>query len=445
MRVFPAGRMCSLRGVLMMWLLPVFLVVGAVSAFVSYLSYTHTVATFMDDQMSLLAQSVAAQSGTPVLPPVGPEQVKDWGAYVVQVFDAQGGLQVTSLPGSGIGFIGNAGFHDVHGAAGDWRVYVAAGSGSQHVQVAQSGIFRTKLAAGRALGVFAPVLVLLLLSGAILWFVVEMVSRAVGDIARQTSQQDEHSIAELPLSQVPREIAPLVVSFNSLLSRLRDAFSTQRRFVQDAAHELRTPITAVGLQLETLRADVCCGDTLERYTQLELGVQRAQRLVDQLLRLSRQESAPGEAAPAEIDVATVLRESVNALIVLAEQRRIDLGVLPGAKGAVPLRCAVGDLRSVLDNLIENALHHTPEGGVVDVRMTHEGHRLVIEVIDSGPGIPPELAERVFDRFFRVPGNGTRGNGLGLAIARTAAERCGMRITLRNRTDGSGLIARVEQA
>lgn len=444
MRVFPAGRMCSLRGVLMMWLLPVFLVVGAVAAFVSYLSYTHTVATFMDDQMSLLAQSVAAQSGPPSLPPVGPDQVKNWGAYVVQVFGAQGTLQSTSLPESGVAFIKEAGFHDVHGTAGDWRVYVAEG-GSAHVQVAQSGTFRTKLAAGRALGVIAPVLVLLLLSGAILWIVVEMISRAVGDIARQTSGQDEHSIAELPLTHVPREIVPLVASFNSLLGRLRDAFTTQRRFVQDAAHELRTPITAIGLQLETLRSDVCCGDTRDRFTQLELGIQRAQRLVDQLLRLSRQQEAPAsDPSPAEVDVPSVLRESINGLIALAEQRRIDLGLLPGPTGPVTLRGSPADLRSVLDNLIENALHHCPEGGVVDVRLTRDDQRLAVEVIDSGPGIPPELTERVFDRFFRVPGNGTRGSGLGLAIARSAASRCGLRITLRNRTDASGLIARVEQ-
>jgi two-component system, OmpR family, sensor kinase len=444
MRVFPAGRMCSLRGVLMMWLLPVFVLVGAVSAAGAYMSYTRMVGNFMDDQMVLLAESLAVQSTPLSLTLVGGQQVNEWGTYAVQVFGPRGGLVSASWPELRVGYIETRGFHDVHVDGADWRVYVSGGDGAQHVQVTQSGSFRAKLATGRALGVTAPVIVLLLLSGAILWLVVGMVSRAVGDIARQTSGQDEHSIAELPLSHVPREIAPLVVSFNSLLSRLRDAFTTQRRFVQDAAHELRTPITAIGLQLETLRPDVCCGDTLDRFTQLELGVQRAQRLVDQLLRLSRQEAVTGDAAPAEVDVPAVLRESINGLIVLAEQRRIDLGLLPGATGTVPLRCSSADLRSVLDNLIENALHHSPEGGVVDVHLTRNDSQFAIEVIDSGPGIPPELTERVFDRFFRVPGNGTRGSGLGLAIARSAAGRCGLRITLRNRADASGLIARVEQ-
>ncbi len=100
---------------------------------------------------------------------------------------------------------------------------------------------------------------------------------------------------------------------------------------------------------------------------------------------------------------------------------------------------------MLDNLIENALRYTPEGGVVDVRLVQDGAKSAVEVIDTGPGIPPDLLSRVFDRFFRVPGSQVRGSGLGLAIAQAAAQRCGLRIRLRNRDDRSGLVARVELA
>lgn len=441
--VFPAGRLCSLRGVLMMWLLPAFVLVGAVSATGAYWTYTHMVGTFMDDQMQLLADSQVTQPGTPDWPVLSQEQVHEWGTYVGQVFDRDGKLVATSWPSLTLTKIADTGFHDATAGGQRWRAYVARSPDGRQVQVVQSGKFRTHLAAGRALGVIAPVVVLLIVSSMILWGVVAMVSRAIGDIARQAAQQDENNIAELSLAHVPREITPLILSFNSLLARLRDAFATQRRFVQDAAHELRTPIAAIGLQLETLRGDVCCGETQERFSQLEQGIQRAQRLVDQLLRLSRQEAVAGDAAPADVDVLAVLRESVNGLILLAEQRGIDLGLLPTTVSHVPLRCSVADLRSVLDNLIENALRYTPEGGVVDVSLTHEGGKLAIEVIDSGPGIPQELLDRVFDRFFRVPGTGARGSGLGLAIARGAAQRCGMNITLRNREGTSGLIARVE--
>lgn len=441
--VFPAGRLCSLRDVLMMWLLPAFVLVGAVSATGAYWTYTHMVGTFMDDQMQLLADSQVMQHARPDWHTLTHEQVHEGGTYVAQVFDRDGKLIASSWPTLALHKISEPGFHDTTAGGQKWRIYVARSAEGRQVQVAQSGKFRTQLAAGRALGVIAPVVVLLIVSSFILWAVVAMVSRAIGDIARQAAQQDENNIAELSLAHVPREITPLIVSFNSLLARLRDAFATQRRFVQDAAHELRTPIAAIGLQLETLRGDVCCGETQERFSQLEQGIQRAQRLVDQLLRLSRQEAVTGDAAPTDVDVLAVLRESVNGLILLAEQRGIDLGLLPTKVGHVPLRCSIADLRSVLDNLIENALRYTPEGGVVDVSLTHEGGKLAIEIIDSGPGIPQELLDRVFDRFFRVPGTGARGSGLGLAIARGAAQRCGMNISLRNREGTSGLIARVE--
>jgi signal transduction histidine kinase len=165
-----------------------------------------------------------------------------------------------------------------------------------------------------------------------------------------------------------------------------------------------------------------------------------------LLRLSRQEAA-GADGVGLVDLQAQLRESVNTLIALADRRRIDLGLVDPPQSGAPLtlRCAPGDLRSVLDNLIENALRYTPEGGVVDVRLVQDQGRVALEVVDTGPGIPQELLPRVFDRFFRVPGNGVSGSGLGLAIAQAAAQRCGLSLTLRNRQDRSGLIARVETA
>lgn len=439
------GRLCSIRHALLLWLVPLFLVVGALAAASSYWMYGRMVSGFMDEQMQQLARSIASHRVDDALPPHDAERVHKWGAYAVQVFDAGGRLRASSwseltLP------LQRAGFSVIEHQQRDWRVYTlpAETPGGTSVQVVQSEAFRTKLSAERAGAALAPVLVLLPLSMLVLWLVARAMSRALQEIGRQAAQQDEHSIAELPLDRVPSEIEPLVASFNALLRRLRDAFATQRRFVQDAAHELRTPITAIALQLETLRCDVACGATGERFAQLESGVKRAQRLVDQLLRLSRQEAA-GADGPAIVDLQAQLRESINTLIALADQRNIDLGLVGPQGEARPmmLRCPPGDLRSLLDNLIENALRYTPEGGVVDLRLSRQDGRLALEVVDTGPGIPPELLPRVFDRFFRVPGNGANGSGLGLAIAQAAAQRCGLALTLRNREDRSGLIARIE--
>jgi len=446
--VFPTGPMCSLRRALMLWLVPLFLLVGAASAAFSYWSYNQMVAEFMDDQMQQLASAIAAHEEFVIPPAQSAERIHKWGTYVTQVFAPDGKLQVTSWPELNAGLQEQPGFHDLRLDGTHWRVYTTAagGPGGHRVQVFQSGMFRAKLAAERAGAAVAPVIILLPLAILILWGVAGAMSRAVQEIGREAAMQDEHTIAELPLERVPQEIKPLVTSFNSLLTRLRDAFANQRRFVQDAAHELRTPITAVALQLENVRCDMPPGACAQSLAQLEAGVSRAQRLVDQMLKLSRRDAPVAESA-GPVDLHAQLHESINALIAVADQRNIDLGLVAAPAGSPPatLRCAAGDLRSVLDNLIENALRYTPEGGVVDVRLESENGRPAIEVIDTGPGIPPDLLARVFDRFFRVPGSQVHGSGLGLAIAQAAAQRCGLRILLRNRDDRSGLVARVELA
>lgn len=448
MHIFSSGPMCSLRRALLFWLVPMFLIVGVTSAVFSYWTFNRMVSTFLDDQMQQLALSVAGQEQHDPLPALTSERVHKWGTYVIQVYDPAGRLQANSWPQLEAPLPETTGFRELRSGGKLWHAYAtpAGAPAGYRVQVFQSGEFRRHLAAERAGAALAPVMILLPLAILVLWGFSAMVSRELRGIGQKAALQDENTIAELPLTRVPAEIAPLVVSFNSLLTRLRDAFATQRRFVQDAAHELRTPITAVALQLENVRRDLPPGICAQSFAQLEAGVSRAQRLVDQLLKLSRQEASAQE-APAAVDLHAQLHESINALIALADQRNIDLGLVAGDEPVAPLelRCATGDLRSALDNLIENALRYTPEGGVVDVRLGTENGRAVIEVVDSGPGIPAELLPRVFDRFFRVPGTGARGSGLGLSIAQSAAQRCGLRVSLRNRDDRSGLVARLEAA
>ena len=444
MHIFSSGPMCSLRRTLLVWLVPMFILVGGVSAAFSYWNFGRMADSFMDEQMQQLADAIAAAEEPMSLPAQSAERVHKSGAYVTQVFGADGRLQASSWPQLAVPLTGSPGFHDLRAADNTWRVYVAgARPGGARVQVLQSGEFRRHLAAGRAGEVLAPAMVLLALTLLVVWGMAGALSREVGAIGRNAAEQDENSADGLPLERVPAEMRPLVASFNSLLARLRNECAMQRRFLQDAAHELRSPITAVALQLENVRRDLPANACAQTFAQLEAGVGRARRVVDQMLKMSRHEAAVQD-PPVLLDVQAQLHESINVLIALADQRNIDLGlvVAPGTPAGLSIRCAAADLRSVLDNLIENALRYTPEGGVVDVRVSAEEGRPVIEVIDNGPGIPAEEIGRVFDRFFRVPGTGTGGSGLGLAIAKAAAQRCGLSITLANRRDGGGLVARV---
>jgi two-component system OmpR family sensor kinase len=441
---------CSLRGKLLLWLVSLHLIAAGAAAWTSYMSYGRMVHTFMDDQMQLLANSYAANDSTPDLQPLADQSVFKWGAFIVQIWSPDGRLLASSWPKLAVPLQAEPGLRDVRtGTRHDdvWRVYTAAPgtrAGQSRVQIVQSGSFLHHEVKHRALFAALPIVLLLPVSLAVLWLVVWLTSYSLHAVAREVAAQDERSLSELSLARVPDEIAPLVAAFNSLLARLREAFATQRRFVQDAAHELRTPVAAIGLQLENLRAHVPPGDAAERFGQLEAGVTRAQHLIEQLLRLSRQESAAPAAAPEQVDVAALLRESLGQLMVVADRRRIDVGF--DGKVAPVVSAPAAELRSVFDNLIDNALRHAPEGGVVDVRLHEVQGQPVVDVVDNGPGIPEEFMARVFDRFFRVPGTSAGGSGLGLAIARTAALRNGLRIALRNRSEdergGTGLVARV---
>ncbi len=289
-----------------------------------------------------------------------------------------------------------------------------------------------------ALRAAEPVALLFPITLALLWLAVFLALRPMDRLVQAIASQDERSLAALPLDKVPTELRPLVVSMNALLARLKEAFAAQQRFVQDAAHELRTPLTALKLQTEVLRQKLG-GSAEEEVARLEAGMERMQRLVEQLLKLARQEAvAPG--ARAEVDIRDVLKESVSDLLPLAETRRIDLGLT--AVEPARMHADAGELRSVFDNLLDNALRYTPAGGRVDVSLHRVDGDVLVEFTDSGPGIPPELLDRVFERFYRVLGSGTQGSGLGLAIARTAAGRSGMHIELLNRGSQTGLVARV---
>jgi len=292
----------------------------------------------------------------------------------------------------------------------------------------------------QALQAGLPIALLIPVAAWILWFGACRAMGRIETLARAAAAQDENTISELPMKGVPSEISPFVIAVNRLLTRLRDAFASQRRFVQDAAHELRTPITAMTLQLENLKACPMDAETAAQVSQFEAGLKRTKRLIEQLLRLARQEAPQKADAASSVDLAAFLRELISDLMPCADHRDIDVGLSVDIHATV--RANPHELRSLLHNLLENALRYTPEHGVVDVRLFADGGKVVVEIVDSGPGIPPDLLPRVFDRFFRIEGSDTEGSGLGLAIAKHAAERNRIDLHLDNRIERSGLVARV---
>lgn len=429
----------SLRKHLLWWLLPVFLLAAVIATVWTYSMFGSMVGMFMDNQMSVLADSHTAETfGPPTLKPLTDHHIEK-GALVVQIWDGQGRLLTSSYPALNVALQGSDGFNDVKIGSQRWRVYTMHASG-RTVQSIQNLEFRAMVISKQALQAGLPIALLIPISAWILWFGACRTMRKLETLARAAAAQDENTISELPTTDVPSEISPLVMAVNRLLTRLRDAFASQRRFVQDAAHELRTPITAMTLQLENLKACPMDTETAAQVAQFEMGLRRTKRLIEQLLRLARQEAPQKADAASTIDLAAFLRELISDLMPCADHRDIDVGLSLELDATV--RANPHELRSLLHNLLDNALRYTPEHGVVDVRLFAAAGKVVVEIVDSGPGIPPDLLPRVFDRFFRIEGSDTEGSGLGLAIAKHAAERNRIDLHLDNRIERSGLVARV---
>jgi signal transduction histidine kinase len=241
------------------------------------------------------------------------------------------------------------------------------------------------------------------------------------------------------------------------MQRLSVAFVTQRRFVADAAHELRTPATALRLQLQLLERADNAPTREAAMAELKTGINRAQHLIEQLLLLSRVEpDAPMQVREA-VDLGDLVRQVVGVLSVTAEHKRIDLGAaLPDKSDDLSPGSLVVDgnrhqLTVLLNNLVGNALRYTPAGGVVDVKVSRDDGLLTLRVVDNGPGVEPDERERVFDRFYRgrnlrngeaPQGDEDTGSGLGLAIVKAIADQHGAVVSLYEAPSGQGLEVRV---
>ncbi len=333
-----------------------------------------------------------------------------------------------------------AGLHTVDAGAARLRVFVRDGPAGTRTVVYQPTDARDEIAIDSAWRTLIP---LLLLLPVLAWLIVRIIRRELAPItllAKRLDEQPADHLQPLANHDIPREIAPFVHAINRLLERVSHLVAEQRRFIADAAHELRSPLTALSLQAQNLRQ----ADTLQaaqaRVVPLQAGIERARQLTEQLLTLARTQA--GEGDQVRVDVPAMALTLIAEYLPLAEAKHIDLGLDEIAR--IELRAPPDSLRLILKNALENALKYTPDGGVVTLRLLSEGDTAVIEVVDNGPGIPAPERERVFDAFYRIPGAVGLGNGLGLAIAREAAVRAGGVVSLHDRAAEPGTIFRYRQ-
>jgi two-component system OmpR family sensor kinase/two-component system sensor histidine kinase QseC len=347
--------------------------------------------------------------------------------YVVQIWSLQG-LELYSsrpqgmtepLPARAV-----LGYSDLRLGGQNWRVYSAA-TPLRVVQVAQPLAVRQRLAAVAALRSIVPVAVALPFVAAALWWLIGLSLAPLARVVQAAQSGGANALHALPTDGLPGEIAPLVESFNGLLARLASAFDTQRSFVADAAHELRTPLTALKLQLGLLRDSAPGPQQDEAIERLRSGIDRAVRLVEQLLALARAE--PGAAtADQPLDLAELSRQALADVQPLADKAQVSLSLT--APDPLPLAGDPQALRGALRNLIDNAVKYGARRVEVSALRGPRGAPL-LRVDDDGPGIPPAQRDRVFDRFQRGEDMRVEGSGLGLAIVQAAARRQGATVRL----------------
>ena len=313
------------------------------------------------------------------------------------------------------------------------------------VQVAETLGRRSLLATEIIKGVILPQFVILPVAVVLVWFALARGFRPLAELQLAIRRRESHDLSPIAEGNVPDEVAPLVSAINDLLQRLDASIATQRHFLADAAHQLKTPLAGLRTQAELAAREIESGHTdpaVLRHSllQIALSSQRAAHMVNQLLAMARAEVGAEVLRRVPLDLAAVTRAVVRDFVSRALERGIDLGY-EGPEGASPLRL-LGEpvlLSELIRNLVDNALHYTPRGGTVTVRVLPDpyGQVVVLQVEDTGPGIAPAEREAVFRPFYRSIETQVDGSGLGLAIVKEIAHNHGAEIELADARPRSG--------
>ena len=454
--------MSSIRARLLAWLIGGVVLIGVAGGWIVYRNALAEADAFFDYH---LRQTALVLRDEPVEYSLSPRLPASDASYdfVVQVWSLDGVRVYLSQPHSALPEVTTLGFSTVSSPEGLWRVFGTQAL-TKVIQVAQPMRVRERQAADLAVKTLRPFALLLPVLGFLIWWAVGSALQPLQRLTSLVKARRVEALDPLPNERLPDEVTPLVSALNELLVRLDAALTRERAFMADAAHELRTPLTALHLQVGALTRAANEAERNDAMEKLSAGVQRAIRLVEQMLSFARQgpRTEPGHV---QVPLADVVRDVVAELVPFADAKHIDLGI-SNSESAVVL----GDpdaLRTLIRNLVDNAVRYTPEGGRVDVFVERlqpaspdepaagralapasriaqhlASPKVALRVVDNGPGIPPEERTRVLDRFYRQPGTSPPGSGLGMAIVKAIADAHKATLKLDSGPDGKGLAVSV---
>jgi signal transduction histidine kinase len=424
--------MPSIRTRLLITLLALTTSVSLGAGLFTYRQVLSETSVLFDYQLRQMAISLRSQVSVAPRVELPPQQndadfvIQIWDLFGTRVYLSRAGLPVLDRP--------SIGYSDLTLQGERWRVY-GLRTFDGIIQVAQPVRVRESFARASAIRVAVPLLLLVPILGAAIVWVVGSGLHPLRRVTLEVQRRGVRSLQPVNVAEVPGEVVPLVDELNHMLVRLDAAFATQRAFIADAAHELRSPLTAVRLQLQLLDRATRDSERAEARANLGAAVERATHLIEQLLALARAEPGGAREESRNVSLESIAAEAITDTHVFAQSRQIELELQ-----ADPAALVYGDpasLRTLLRNLIDNAVRYTPERGRVRVFARETAAGAVLEVVDTGPGIPESERHRIFDRFFRRAAAPEGGTGLGLAIVKAIADRHGATVSLAD-APGGGL-------
>ena len=427
--------MNSIRKKLLRWLFIGQLLAVVLTGSISFFYVRSELEDLFDDRLRQLAYSVPITEEVRPSPLELNNTFEDDDDFIIQVWQEDGQLLLHLNDKEGSPKQAEDGFSTYFSKNMLWRSF-ALHRGHYQVQVSQPFSDRLEMSLNIAFGAIAPILLLILFLGLLVWVAIGKGLRPLGALTEAVNQRNPHSLEPLYIEEIPVEILPLVEALNRLLQRLDRALEGQRKFIADAAHELRTPLTAVQLQAQLLDR---CHDDAERGATLEQlrgGILRASHLVQQLLTLARMEPDNCQRPFSDVDLSALAKSVISDQTPAALNKNIDMGI--GHDEAVILQGDSESLRVMLNNLLDNAIRYSQPKGQVDISLWADTNLARIEIEDNGSGIPALEREQVFTRFYRQPGTQELGSGLGLAIVQEIVSHHQGTIQLEDAKQHSGL-------
>ncbi|WP_019383864.1 ATP-binding protein [Acinetobacter venetianus] len=414
------------------------LLLGCLLIFTAYKIALHEVDEILDTQMQYMAERSTTQPLTPVASKVELHRTYHEEDLLVDIWAYKDQSHLWHQTHLLIPPVQQAGFYTQETPQGKWRVYVIPLKDYQ-IQVSQQEQVRKSFAWELAGSMFIPYVLLLPFAIVILAFIISLSLKPLDDFKAELQQRDSDGLAPIDSQEYPQELIPTIEEMNHLFERIQHAQAEQKQFIADAAHELRTPVTALNLQTKILMSQFPEHESLKN---LSKGLARIQHLVTQLLALAKQDVGLMLIEPNTLfRLNDVALNCVEQLVNLAMQKEIDLGF--ERNDVIEMQSLESTVHSIIFNLIDNAIKYTPSQGIINISVYNENEDYAcIQIEDSGSGIAPENYDKVLKRFYRVHHHLEVGSGLGLSIVDKATQRLGGTLQLGRSIDLGGLLVTV---